>query len=224
MLKIFFALVLSLVVPFAGADEHDPELLKKAPVVLSGIESLHEYKKSFELEGASLEKELIGFNSKTADDGASSLVYNIPLTSTVAAPKLQNSNYNCLYTRDDAGDVQTARCSFLENNNERAYTAAEGAFTVEDFQDAAISFVKVFEEAFGDPAQLSEVKFWRSYLNNEANIQVKYQWAASAGPKYMYCHLHAHNGGDLEMGCHRQRDLADPFQPNRLARAERFQP
>ncbi len=229
MHKNFSVLLIYFISNLSLADALDPAVLKKSPIVLSGVESLHRFEENFEVDGAELSKELVGFNSKsvTPNEKASVIVYNIPLSSTVAETKLQNSNYDCGYSKDEAENIQAAKCVFTENNNERAYSAAQGFFTVQDFQDAAVSFVNVFEEAFGDPAQLSEVKFWRSTdLNNEANIQVKYQWTDTQGVaniKYMFCHKHAH-GDELEMDCHRQRDIADPFQPNRLARAERFQP
>jgi len=226
--KIFSVLLVFFISNLSIAEALDPAVLKKAPIVLSGVESLHRFEENFEVDGAELTKELVGFNSKsiTPNEKAAVIVYNIPLSSTVAEPKLQNSDYDCGYTKDEAENIQAANCVFTENNNERAYSAAQGSFTVKDFQDAAVSFLNVFEEAFGDPEQLSEVKFWRSFSEAEANIQVKYQWTNTEGvaeTKFMFCHKHP-RGDVLEMDCHRQRAPESPFQPNRLARPERFQP
>jgi hypothetical protein len=111
-------------------------------------------------------------------------------------------------------EAESAHCHTLGDSEARNYVAAAGSFSTEEFKEAAESSVALFERAFGDPKKIQEAKFWRSNIENEANIQVKYVWKQDNGElatNHFYCHKHQH-GEELEIDCHRQR-LAGPFQP-----------
>ncbi len=196
---------------FAQDDEEQEGVLNKAPVVLAGVAAMEAYKKSFELNGSTLGSELVGFTSKKAEENAKASVYKIP-----EAAKLKNANYDCQYNRDANGELEGAKCEDAGESEARDYTAAQGSFSAEEFKKAAEKAVAVFETALGDPKKIEEAQFWRSYVNNEANIQVKFVWIKDDGTQatnLMLCHYHQHGHGDeLELGCHRHRE-AGPFQP-----------
>ena len=198
---------------FAYADEHEHEreegILNKAPVVLAGISSVEKFKSSFEAGGASLGSELVGFSSKSVKHEARTSVFSIPENA-----KLTNSNYDCHFQTDESGKIEGTHCHGAGRSEVRDYTAATGSFTSAEFKQSVENSVALFEGAFGDPKKIHDAKFWRSTVENEPTIQVKYIWKQNSGEintNYMYCHKHQH-GNELEMDCHRQRQPG-PFEP-----------
>jgi len=209
MKKLVTLALLSASISFADEHEHEEGVLNKAPVVLAGITSVEKFKASFEANGATLASELVGFNSKIVGNEARSAVYKIP-----EAAKLKDSNFDCQLHLDDNGNAENAHCRDIGESEPRDYVAAAGSYSAEEFKKAAVSAVSVFEEAFAAPKKIKEAKFWRSNLNNEAIIQVKFLWIKEDGTdatNYMFCHNHQH-GDEVGLDCHRQR-FAGANQP-----------
>jgi hypothetical protein len=211
MKKLLTLAILSFSTAYADEHAHEEGILNKAPTVLNGIISIENFVASSATNGVVINSELVGFRSiksKKLFHESDVAVYKIP-----EAEKLKDNNFGCGYEADNNGDVKKV-CKELSESEARDYIAAEGSVSVELFEKAAESSVSLFETALGDPKKIKEAKFWRSNINNESNVQVKFVWTkddGTEGVNYMFCHNHQH-GNVVEFDCHRQRE-AGPNEP-----------
>jgi hypothetical protein len=219
------------------ADEAKKEVLKKAPVVLAGVQALKDFKSSFEASGKVLASELIGLSTQTVkaevkpieeakpeeakpeeakpEDAKPKVEAKVAVFNVIDTSKIANADFNCHFKRDEKSVLESAVCQVAGTTNARSYTPAQGSLSFDQFLKAVESSVELFERAFGDPKSIQEAKFWRSASATEAVIMAKYVWTNPADSKsatnYMYCHNHQH-GTEFEIDCHRHRS-AGAFEP-----------
>lgn len=168
--------------------------LKKAPVVLAGVQAAYAFANDFkQAHKRDVKNEFVGFHAQLATSEAVVSAYNV-----LASGQTAKDLYACQYQFDAAGVAESAQCANAGQQEVMNYSASPKGFSVAEFETSAVEAITLFEKKIGNPRLIEKAKFWRA----GSNIQVSLKWTPAGQNEqasYLMCHYH---GSHID--CHGQ--------------------